>query len=200
MCPHKLRPDTARMSVDSHRLIASSACKFLLVWGAWCCTAFSAWGQAPTELLQRLEVETSKYQRTGSYAEVDAMCQSLAKNHPDAVRCFSIGRSAEGRPIWAMAVSRSGTLAPAQAKRLGIPVVLAIGGTHAGEIDGKDAGLMLIRDWLKKPPANDPLRQQIFCLCQFSTWTGMNAQARTTAPIKTAPACKASVSPRSALT
>ena len=150
------------MSADAHQRIQSSAFKFLLVCSAWCCIAFNIWAQTSTEPIKRLEVETSKYQRTGSYAEVDAMCQTLAKIHSDSVRCFSIGRSAEGRPIWAMAVSHSGALTPAQAKRLGIPVVLAIAGTHAGEIDGKDAGLMLIRDWLKKPPANDPLRQQVF--------------------------------------
>lgn len=72
-----------------------------------------------------------------------------------------MGQSSEGRPLWVLAVSRSGALAPAQAKRLGIPVMLAIGGTHAGEIDGKDAGLILIRDWLKTPPTNDPLKQQL---------------------------------------
>jgi hypothetical protein len=42
--------------------------------------------------------------------------------------------------------SRSGTLDVARARREGRPVMLVIGGTHAGEIDGKDAGLMLLRD------------------------------------------------------
>jgi hypothetical protein len=138
------------------------AFKTFLIGGIWCCAVFSAWGQISTKVAQRLEAEISKFQRTGSYAEVDAMCQTLAKSHPDAVRCFSMGRSAEGRPIWVIAVSRSGALTPAHAKRLGIPVSLAIAGTHAGEIDGKDAGLMLIRDWLEKPPASDPLRHQVF--------------------------------------
>ena len=149
------------MPVNLRRSTLGFACKTLLIWGIGCCLVFGAWGQTATEVPLRLEAEISKFQRTGSYAEVDATCQALAKNHPEAARCFSIGRSAEGRPIWVIAVSRSGALAPAQAKRLGIPVVLAIAGTHAGEIDGKDAGLMLIRDWLKKPPVNDPLRHQV---------------------------------------
>lgn len=144
--------------IDRQRL---SARQFLICC-IWCWSVCSAWGQVSKDAPLRLEAEISKYQRTGSYAEVDTLCQTLAKNHPDAVRCFSMGRSAEGRPIWVIAVSRSGALAPAQAKRQGVPVVLAIAGTHAGEIDGKDAGLMLIRDWLKKPPANDPLRHQVF--------------------------------------
>jgi len=150
------------MSVNARYRSAWAACKNFLIWGAWGCAVFSALAQAPKEAAQRLEAEISKYQRTGSYAEVDAICPAMAKNYPDSVRCFSMGRSAEGRSIWVMAVSRSGALTPTQTKRLGIPVVLAIAGAHAGEIDGKDAGLMLIRDWLKKPPANDPLRHQVF--------------------------------------
>lgn len=124
--------------------------------------ALNGCGLAHAQTTSVLEAEASKFRRTGSYAEVEQLCQTLAKNHPNSARCFHIGHSAEGRPIWAMAVSRSGALTPAQAKHLGIPVVLAIGGTHAGEIDGKDAGLMLLRDWLKSPPANDPLKHQVF--------------------------------------
>jgi len=160
--------------------------------------AVSAWAQPSTTAPLRLTAETSKFQRTGNYAEVETVCQTLANNYPNAVRCFSTGRSAEGRPMWVMAVSRSGALTPTQAKRLGVPVVLAIAGTHAGEIDGKDAGLMLIRDWLQKPPTNDPLRQQVFCLYRFSMWMGTSAPARITAPIKTVQVCKANASPHSA--
>lgn len=124
--------------------------------------ALNSWAQTKAEATHLLEVETSQFRRTGGYAEVERFCQTLADNHPDSARCINIGRSAEGRPIWALAVSRSGSLTPAQAKDLGIPVVLAIGGTHAGEIDGKDAGLLLLRDWLTTPPINDPLKHQIF--------------------------------------
>lgn len=130
---------------------------------AWVvCFLLCAMGlQAQAQSTDLLQAETSKFRLTGNYAEVETLCQTLAKNYPDAARCFSMGRSSEGRPLWVLAVSRSGALTPAQAKRLAVPVVLAIGGTHAGEIDGKDAGLMLIRNWLKTPPANDPLKQQL---------------------------------------
>jgi hypothetical protein len=118
--------------------------------------------QAKLDIAKKYQVEVSQFRQTGTYAEVETACQTLAKNYPDSVRCFSIGRTAEGRSIWALAVSRSGALTPSQAKRMGIPVVLAIGGTHAGEIDGKDAGLILIRDFLRRPASNDPLKQQVF--------------------------------------
>ncbi len=152
-----------RMSANSRSLTRLAACKYFLVWGIGWCAACCAWGQATTPVVApRLEAEISKFQRTGTYAEVDALCQSWANHYPSVVRCFNMGRSAEGRPIWVIAMSRSGALTPTQAKKLNIPVVLAIGGTHAGEIDGKDAGLMLIRDWLHKPPAHDPLEHQVF--------------------------------------
>jgi len=129
--------------------------------GLGCFAVVSALAQTPINSGLQLEAETSNYHLTGTYAEVEGMCQTLGKNYPDSVRCFSMGSSAEGRPIWVIAVSRSGALTTEQAKQRNIPVVLAIAGTHSGEIDGKDAGLMLIRDWLKKPPANDPLRNQV---------------------------------------
>jgi Zinc carboxypeptidase len=118
--------------------------------------------QIKQEASDLLLAESSQFKRTGPYAEVEASCQSLAKKYPEFVRCVTIGSTAEGRPIVALVVSRTGVLTPAQAKRAGIPVVLAIGGTHAGEIDGKDAGLILIRDMLKKSPAKDPLKHQVF--------------------------------------
>ena len=108
-----------------------------------------------------LHAEATQFRQTGSYAEVETLCQNWAQRYPEAVKCLTIGASAEGRALRAMVVTRTGALTPEQADRANIPVVLAIAGTHAGEIDGKDAGLMLIRDWLKKPPANDPLQHQV---------------------------------------
>jgi len=135
---------------------------FLLGVLAFMVIAFDAWAQPKSDASEMLVAETSQFRRTGPYAEVEAMCQTLAKKHPEFVRCLTLGHTAEGRHLVALVVSRTGALTPAQAKRAGIPVVLAIGGTHAGEIDGKDAGLMLIRDMLNKPLAKDPLKHQVF--------------------------------------
>lgn len=109
-----------------------------------------------------IEAEISQFRRTGTYAEVEATCHRLEKTYPSHVRCLTIGKTEEGRAIVAMAISRSGALTPEQAHQLRVPVVLAIAGTHAGEIDGKDAGLILVRDLLKHVPAKDPLRHQVF--------------------------------------
>lgn len=47
--------------------------------------------------------------------------------------------------------SRSGALSPEIARKRGLPVMLVQGGIHAGEIDGKDAGFIALRQVLSDP-------------------------------------------------
>ena len=93
--------------------------------------------------------ERSGYRQTGRYDEVIALCDAYQQAYPQAVRCFDFGTSPQGRPMKAMAVSTRGALTPEAAAAQGLPVVLAQGGIHAGEIDGKDAGFGLLRDLLR---------------------------------------------------
>ena len=93
--------------------------------------------------------ERSGYRQTGRYDEVIALCDAYQQAWPQAVRCFDFGTSPQGRPMKAMAVSTRGALTPDQARAQNLPVVLAQGGIHAGEIDGKDAGFGLLRDLLR---------------------------------------------------
>ncbi|MBU2271194.1 MAG: carboxypeptidase, partial [Alphaproteobacteria bacterium] len=59
----------------------------------------------------------------------------------DLIRIEQFGVSPEGRPLYAVIASRDGAaFDPAK------PVLLAQAGIHPGEIDGKDAGMMLLRD------------------------------------------------------
>ena len=101
--------------------------------------------------------ERSGFVRTGRYPEVVALCEAFAARYPDAVRCFDFGTSPEGRPMKAMAVSRSGALTAEAARERGLPVVLMQGGIHAGEIDGKDAGFLALRQVLEGEAAPDAL-------------------------------------------
>jgi hypothetical protein len=103
----------------------------------------------PDTALQTV-AERSGYLKTGRYDEVERLCPAYERIWPQQVRCFEFGRSPEGRPMLAMAVSRSGTLTSEEAARRGIPVLLLQAGIHAGEIDGKDAGLLALREMLQK--------------------------------------------------
>jgi len=61
------------------------------------------------------------------------------------VRVESFGKSPEGRELQVVIVDRHGAFTSAKAHAGDNVVVLVQAGIHSGEIDGKDAGLMLIR-------------------------------------------------------
>ncbi len=105
--------------------------------------------------------ERSGYQATGRYEEVQRLCAAYQKAYPKAVRCFAFGETPEGRPMLALAVSRTGALTPAAAKQRKLPVLLVQGGIHAGEIDGKDAGFRALREALDGKAAVGALDKQV---------------------------------------
>ncbi len=92
--------------------------------------------------------EQSTFKRTGHYDEVIGLCAAFAAKYPAAVRCIEFGKTPEGRPMQALVVSRGGALTADEAHARKLPVVLMQGGIHAGEIDGKDAGFLALREVL----------------------------------------------------
>ncbi len=92
--------------------------------------------------------ERSGFLETGRYDEVPTLCAAYAAKYPDAVRCETFGTSPEGRPMMLMIVSRGGAFTAGAAKADKRPVLLIQGGIHAGEIDGKDAGFLALREML----------------------------------------------------
>jgi len=105
--------------------------------------------------------EYSGFQQTGRYGEVEALCRRFEEHHPKQVRCFEFGRTPENRPMLALAVSNTGALTPEAAKLRKIPVLLVQGGIHAGEIDGKDAGFLALREVLEGKAAPGALDKQV---------------------------------------
>jgi hypothetical protein len=93
--------------------------------------------------------ERTQYARTGRFDEVERLCTAFAKAWPKQVRCAEFGRSPEGRPMLALVASTDGTLTAAAARARARPVVVIQGGIHAGEIDGKDAGFLALREILE---------------------------------------------------
>jgi len=62
------------------------------------------------------------------------------------VHVTSFGTSGAGRPLTLVVLDREGKFSPEAARAAGRTVVLIQNGIHGGEIDGKDACLLLIRD------------------------------------------------------
>ncbi|WP_144211879.1 M14 family metallopeptidase [Shewanella donghaensis] len=58
----------------------------------------------------------------------------------------SIGKSPQGRDIWMIVASKEGAATATALSDNNKPTVLVQAGIHSGEIDGKDAGMMLLRD------------------------------------------------------
>jgi murein tripeptide amidase MpaA len=113
------------------------------------CCATSAVAAVPADSTDLRTVgEISGYTRTGRFEEVERLCTAYAARWPGQVRCIEFGRTPEGRPMLALVASKDGTLDPTTARARNRPVLLFQGGIHAGEIDGKDAGLLALRQLL----------------------------------------------------
>jgi Zinc carboxypeptidase len=147
-------PSTARFSAARVALTILAA--FITA-----ATATVSTPAAPSDALTTIS-ERSGFRITGRYDEVERLCAEFAKTWPDAVRCSEFGRTPEGRPMLALTVSKTGVLTPEGARERGIPVMLAQGGIHAGEIDGKDAGFQALREMLQGKVARGTLEKFVF--------------------------------------
>jgi hypothetical protein len=105
--------------------------------------------------------ERSGFLKTGRYDEVIALCDAFARAYPDAVRCTDFGTTPEGRPMKLLVVSKTGAFTPEAARAKQLPVLLVQGGIHAGEIDGKDAGFLALREALDGQAAPGALDRQV---------------------------------------
>ena len=106
--------------------------------------------------------ERSGFTATGRYDETIALCAAFQQAYPKQVRCIDFGITPEGRPMKALVASNTGAFSPAEAKKQGLPVTLMQGGIHAGEIDGKDAGFLALREALEGRAAKGALDKQVF--------------------------------------
>ena len=105
--------------------------------------------------------ERSGFQATGRYDEVIKLCGEFQKAYPKQVKCIEFGRTPEGRPMLALVVNGKGVFTPAAAQKANLPVTLIQGGIHAGEIDGKDAGFLALRETLDGKLAKGALDKQV---------------------------------------
>lgn len=90
--------------------------------------------------------EKSGWKQTGSAEETQKLCFNFQNKYPKKVSCRAYGKTPENRTLYYMTVGDIKT-----------PAVWVQAGIHAGEIDGKDAVLLLIKEILQekiKSPLN----------------------------------------------
>jgi hypothetical protein len=89
--------------------------------------------------------EKSDFITTPTYNETINWLKKLADVSP-LLTMISIGKSPEGRDIFMIIASAEKTVTASVLKKSTKPLLLVQAGIHSGEIDGKDAGMMLLRD------------------------------------------------------
>ncbi|HEY4216663.1 MAG TPA: M14 family metallopeptidase [Gemmatimonadaceae bacterium] len=91
--------------------------------------------------------ERTNFTETSHYDDVVTFLDSL-KTLGAKIELGSIGKSGQGRDLPYAIASRPLITTPAEARRLGRPVAYIQANIHAGEVEGKEASLALLRDLL----------------------------------------------------
>ena len=94
----------------------------------------------------RTVAEQSDFRATSSYDQTMVYLYQLEAVAPELIRVTDFGRSGQGRPLPLVIVSSDGAFTPEEAAATGKPILLIQSCIHAGEVDGKDATLMVLRD------------------------------------------------------
>ncbi len=105
--------------------------------------------------------EATHFAETPRLDETRAYLDRLARVSP-WIRVTTFGKSGEGRDLLLVIAAKGGAFTPAAARTQKKAVVLLQAGIHAGEIDGKDAGMMLLRDIAVTKERQDLLERVVF--------------------------------------
>jgi hypothetical protein len=97
--------------------------------------------------------EREDYRTTPDYSATVAYLERIAAAYPDTVRIEGFGKTGEGRDLKVVIASKGGLFDPEAIHTAGRVVLLVQNSIHAGEMDGKDACLALLRDLVRDPGA-----------------------------------------------
>jgi murein tripeptide amidase MpaA len=100
----------------------------------------------------KTRAERTNYLETSHYADVIAFLDSL-RGRPE-LTFGTIGKTNEGRDLPYVIASRPRVSTPEAARKLGRPIVYIQGNIHAGEVEGKEALLAVLRDLTSSPKPN----------------------------------------------
>jgi hypothetical protein len=92
----------------------------------------------------RTRAEISNYEETSTYEDVTRVINGLVATSP-LVYTESFGKTEEGRDLPLVVISDPKVTTPEAARKLGRPIVFVQANIHAGEVEGKEAILMIAR-------------------------------------------------------
>ena len=106
----------------------------------------SSAGTAAIKAEWKTPAEASEYRTTPRYDETMAYLKRMVSAAPKQLKLEGFGSTGEGRDLVAVIASKDGIFNPATLHKAGRPIVLIQNSIHAGEMDGKDSCLALLRD------------------------------------------------------
>ena len=95
--------------------------------------------------LPKTTAESSNYRATSRYEEVMDFVAAIQRADP-AIRIETFATTNEGRALPLVIAGPNGVIDPRTARASGLPTVFIMANIHAGEVEGKEASLMLLRD------------------------------------------------------
>jgi hypothetical protein len=99
----------------------------------------------------RTPAERDDYRTTPDYQETVAFLERIAAAYPETIRIENFGVTGEGRDLKIVIASKGGLFDPSTIHASGRALLLVQNAIHAGEMDGKDACLALLRDLVQRP-------------------------------------------------
>jgi hypothetical protein len=117
--------------------------------------------QGPGIPLSAMEIvsEGSGYTKTSTYNDVITLLFE-AQRQTDRIKILKFATSYEGRMVPMAIISAEGIQSPLELRASGKPAVLIMANIHAGEVEGKEAMSMFIRDVVEGKAA-EYLRNQV---------------------------------------
>lgn len=117
--------------------------QILIFLNLFSCNIIIAQNQNPWQTI----FEKSNYLSTSDYSQTINYFQNLADNSEIAT-LLTFGISPQGRELKLLVVSKNKIFDPIQAKKSNDVIILINNGIHSGEIEGKDASMLLLREIL----------------------------------------------------
>lgn len=107
--------------------------------------------------------ERSGYKATPNYEESINYFRQLEENSGYA-RLVPFGVTPQGRVLYCFIASKDRAFTPVPASESGKPIIMIINGIHGGEIEGKDASMILLREILITKEKEDLLNNAILMI------------------------------------
>lgn len=122
--------------------------------------------------------EKACYATTPQYAETMEYLKRIEAAAPKQVKIEAFGKTGEGRELDIVIVSRDGVFDPAAIHAAKRPLVLVQNSIHAGEMDGKDACLALLRDMVVAKSKAALLERAVFVFIPMYNADGHERRSR----------------------